>query len=69
VLRVILAVHGGYAAPGDRLVAAGAQGAPFGVIVGLAVGLSLVVEEGAPVERRPTVLSMNLVLISIFHTN
>lgn len=56
VLRVELAEHGGNAAAGDGLGAAGAQRAPLGVVVRLAVGQALVVEEGAALERLPTVL-------------
>ena len=41
---------------GDGLVAAGAQGAPLAVVVGLAVRLALVLEEGAVLEGLLTVL-------------
>jgi len=51
VLGVVLAEHGRDAPPSDGLVAAGAEGAPLGVVVRLAVRQPLVVEEGAPVER------------------
>lgn len=56
VLGVELAVHRGYAPAGDRLMTARAQRTPFRVIVGLAVGLTLVVEETAAVEGRTTIL-------------
>ena len=47
MLRVELPEHGGNAAAGDGLVAAGAQGASERVEVRLAVGPALVLEEVA----------------------
>ena len=47
MLRVELAEHGGDAAAGDGLVAAGAERAPHGVVVRLAVGQAVVLEEVA----------------------
>ena len=47
VLRVELAEHGRDAAAGDGLVAAGAERAPHGVVVSLAVGQTAVLEEVA----------------------
>ena len=47
VLRVELAEHGRDAAAGDGLVAAGAERAPHGVVVRLAVGQTVVLEEVA----------------------
>lgn len=56
VLGVELPEHGRNAAAGDRFVAAGTKGAALRMVVGLAVRLALVVEEGAAYERRPAVL-------------
>ena len=47
MLRVELAEHGRDAAAGDGLVAAGAERAPHGVVVRLAVGQPVVLEEVA----------------------
>ena len=47
MLRVELAEHGRDAAAGDGLVAAGAERAPHGVVVRLAVGQTVVLEEVA----------------------
>lgn len=52
---VKLSEHGRDAPPRDGFVAAGAERAPFGMVVGLAVGLTFVVVERAPVERLPAV--------------
>ena len=43
----------------NGLVTAGAQRSPLGVVVRLAVGLTLVVEEGAALELLPAVLQEN----------
>ena len=56
VLRVELLGHGGDAAARDGLLAARAQGAPPLVVVRLAVGLPLVLEEAAVDERREALL-------------
>lgn len=40
-----LAEHGGDAAAGDGFVAAGAEGAPLAVVMGLAVRLAFMLEE------------------------
>lgn len=48
--------HGGDAATGDGLGAAGAERAALGVIVSLAIRHSLVIEERAAVEGLSTVL-------------
>jgi len=56
MLRVELLEHGCDATARDRLVASGAQRPALGVIVSLAVGLALVVEELATDERHTTVL-------------
>jgi len=56
VLRVELLGHGGDAAAGDGLLAAGAQGAAPLVVVALAVRLPVVLEEAAVDERREALL-------------
>lgn len=45
MLGMKLPEHGGHTAAGNRLVTAGAERPPFQVVVRLAVGLPLVVEE------------------------
>ena len=56
VLRVPLALHGGDAAPGHRLLAAGAQRAAARVVVLLAVRPPVVLVERAAVEAARALL-------------
>lgn len=56
MLRMEFPEHGRYTTPRYRFVATGAQGAPLGMIVGLTVGLTFVVEEGAANKWGSTVL-------------
>lgn len=58
MLRMEFPEHGRYTASRYRFVATGAQGAPFGMVVCLTVGLAFVVEEGAANEWGSTVLKM-----------
>jgi len=55
VLRVELAEHGRYTAPGNRLMASGAEGATFGVVMCLAVGHPFMDEERTALEQHVTV--------------
>lgn len=55
MLRVEFLEHGRYAAAGDRFGTTGAKRSSFRVIVGLAVGQALVVEERSAKERLTTV--------------
>lgn len=56
VFRVELSEHGGNASSRNRLGAARAQGSSLGVVMRLAVRETLMVKEGAALERQATVL-------------
>lgn len=56
MLRMEFLKHGRDAASGDGLRAAGAQRSPLCVIMRLAVGQTLMVEERSPVERFSAIL-------------
>lgn len=56
VLGVELPEHGSDAASGNGFVTSRAQGAPFEVVVGLAVGLPFMVEEGTTDEGLSAIL-------------
>lgn len=51
VLGVELPEHGGDTTARDGLVATGAEGATFAMVMGLTVGMAFVLEERAAVER------------------